>query len=89
MPPRWSSPPDRKDPAYRRLDDRMNFATHVAIFSAINSCIWFVRTIKVADWTWSVWFTGIWALALVANGVFIFAIANYSAPDHSASDQPG
>jgi 2TM domain len=91
MPPRWSSPPDRKDPAYRRLDDRMNFATHVAIFSAINSCIWFVRTLKAADWTWAIWFTGIWALALVANGVFIFAIANYSnsAPDHSASDQQG
>lgn len=78
MPPRWPHPPDRNEPAFRRLDDRMNFATHVAIFSAINSGIWFVRTIKAADWTWSVWFTGAWALALVAHGVFIFAIANYS-----------
>ncbi|NJR39295.1 MAG: 2TM domain-containing protein [Leptolyngbyaceae cyanobacterium CSU_1_4] len=78
MPPRWPRQPDRNEPAFRRLDDRMNFATHVAIFSAINSGIWFVRTLKAADWSWSVWLTGAWALALVAHGVFIFAIANYS-----------
>jgi hypothetical protein len=78
MPPRWSRPPDRKDPAYRRLDDRMTFATHVAVFAAINSGCWFVRTLKAADWTWTVGLTGIWALLLVAHGVFIFAIANYS-----------
>ena len=37
MPPRWPRKPDRCDPAYRRLDDRMNFAMHVAIFAVINS----------------------------------------------------
>ncbi len=37
MPPRWPRKPDRKDPAYRRLEDRINFAVHVALFAAINS----------------------------------------------------
>jgi hypothetical protein len=78
MPPRWPRQPDRNDPAFRRLDDRMNFATHVAVFAAINSGIWFVRTVKMAGWDWPVWFTGIWAAALVAHGLYIFAIANYS-----------
>jgi len=41
MPPRWPREPDRNDPAYRRLDDRMNFAVHVAIFAASNSGLWF------------------------------------------------
>jgi hypothetical protein len=78
MPPRWPRKPDRSEGAYRRLDDRMNFATHVAIFAAINSGVWFVRTLKAADWQWSVWLTGTWILALVAHGVYIFAIANYT-----------
>jgi 2TM domain len=56
----------------------MNFATHVAIFAAINSGVWFVRTLKAADWQWSVWMTGAWLLALVAHGVYIFTIANYT-----------
>lgn len=78
MPPRWSRPPDRNDPAYRKLDDRMNFAVHVAIFAAINSGIWFFRTLQAASWTWSSWLTGLWVLALVAHAVYIFAIADYS-----------
>jgi hypothetical protein len=56
----------------------MNFAMHVAIFAATNSGIWFVRTLRSASWSWSVWLTGLWVLALVAHAVFIFALANYS-----------
>ena len=78
MPPRWPRQPTREDPAFRKLDDRMNFALHVAIFAAVNSGIWFVREVQTAPWTWSVWFTGVWLLALVSHAVFIFAIANYS-----------
>jgi hypothetical protein len=78
MPPRWPRQPDRADPAYRKLDDRMNFAVHVAVFAALNSGAWFFRTVQKADWTWTVWLTGIWAAALAAHAVFIFAIANYS-----------
>ena len=80
MPPRWPREPDRNDPAYRRLDDRMTFATHVALFSATNSGIWFARLVQAQPWMWTTWITGGWALVLVAHGVYIFAIANYTTP---------
>lgn len=78
MPPRWSRIPTRQDPDYRKLDDRMNFAVHVAIFAAINSGVWFVRTLQAESWTWTAWLTGTWAFVLVAHAIYIFAIADYS-----------
>ncbi|MBF2047073.1 MAG: 2TM domain-containing protein [Leptolyngbya sp. IPPAS B-1204] len=78
MPPRWSRIPTRQDPDYRKLDDRMNFAVHVAVFAAINSGAWFVRTLQHQDWSWTVWLTGIWLTALVIHAIYIFAIADYS-----------
>lgn len=78
MPPRWSRIPTRQDPEFRKLDDVMNFAVHVAIFAAINSGTWFVRTLQHQDWSWTVWMTGGWALALVAHAIYVFAIADYS-----------
>lgn len=78
MPPRWPRKPDRNDPAFRRLDDRMNFAVHVAIFAAFNSGFWFFRTLYHTDWRWTYWVTGLWALILLGHGVYIFAIADYS-----------
>jgi integral membrane sensor domain MASE1 len=85
MPPRWPRKPDRNDPTFRKLDDRMTFATHVALFAASNSGLWFVRTLQHAEWSWPVWVTGGWLAVLVAHGVYIFAIANYSDPAASAS----
>ena len=78
MPPRWPRKPDRKDPEYRRLDDRMNFAVHVAVFAACNSGLWFVHNLKHATWFWTVWVTGIWALLLLLHLLYIVAIADYS-----------
>ena len=78
MPPRWPRQPDRKDPAYRRLDDRMNFAVHVAIFATINSGLWFFHNLQSATWPWLTGFTGVWLLGLAVHAVYIFAIANYS-----------
>ncbi|MBE9098147.1 2TM domain-containing protein [Vacuolonema iberomarrocanum] len=78
MPPRWSRVPTRQDPDFRRLDDRMTFAVHVALFAASNSGIWFVRTVQAQSWPWSIWVTAIWFAALVAHGLVIFAIADYS-----------
>ena len=83
MPPRWSRVPDRKDPDFRRLDDRMTFATHVALFGACNSGLWFFRLSRHADWSWAVWVTGAWLAVLVAHGIYIFAIADYSAASKS------
>ena len=78
MPPRWPRKPDRGDPAYRRLDDRMNFALHVASFGAINSGLWFFNTLKPDSLPWARWVTGIWAVVLLAHLVYVFAIADYS-----------
>jgi hypothetical protein len=78
MPPRWPREPDRRDPAYRKLDDRMNFAFHVALSLAINSGLWFVHNFKSADWPWLLWFSGTWALLLIAHLIYILAIADYS-----------
>lgn len=82
MPPRWPRKPDRNDPAYRRLDDRMNFATHVAVFAASNSGLWFFRLISQSPdtppFTWAPLFTLGWLFLLVGHGIYVFAIANYS-----------
>ncbi len=82
MPPRWPRQPDRADPEYRRLDDRMNFAVHVGIFLASNSGFWFVHNIKQADWNWIIWFTGIWGAILLFHLLYIIAIADYSEKYH-------
>lgn len=80
MPPRWPRQPDRQDPAYRRLDDRMNFAVHVATFAAINSGLWFFQIVQAQQWPWTLWVTGGWILVLLSHGIYIFAIADYSDP---------
>lgn len=79
MPPRWPREPDRADPEYRKLDDRMTFATHVAIFAASNSGLWFFEILNRASDPWAVWVTLGWLGALTLHGVYIFAIADYSA----------
>jgi hypothetical protein len=78
MPPRWPRQPDRNDPDYRRLDDRINFALHVAIFATCNSGLWFVHNLKQTNWEWLTWVTGIWAAVLLLHLIYILAIADYS-----------
>lgn len=80
MPPRWPRQPDRRDPAYRRLADRMNFAVHVAAFAAGNSTLWFFRLIQKEAWPWVFWLTGGWAAILLVHGIYIFAVPDYSDP---------
>jgi 2TM domain len=94
MPPRWPRQPDRKDPDFRRLDDRMNFATHVALFAAINSGLWFFRNVAALDdgipggIPQTPWITTIWLGLLVAHGLFIFAIAQYRESSPSGTESP-
>lgn len=78
MPPRWPRKPDRRDPAYRKLEDRMNFAVHVAAFAAVNSGGWFAHTIHPTWLPWMPVFTLTWLAGLVGHGIYIFAIADYS-----------
>lgn len=78
MPPRWPRKPDRKDPAFRKLDDRMNFALHVALTTAVNSGLWFFHNLTAASWEWLPWLTAGWILVLLVHLIYISAIANYS-----------
>ncbi len=78
MPPRWPREPDRNDPEYRKLDDRINFALHVAIYAATNSGVWFFHNLTHATWVWTVWFSGIWGLLLFLHLLYIGTIVDYS-----------
>ena len=78
MPPRWPRKPDRQDPAYRRLDDRMNYAMHVAIFAVCNSGLWFFHNLNSAHWNWLPSLTSIWIVVLLAHLIYIVGIADYS-----------
>lgn len=79
MPPRWPRKPNRKnDPEYRRLEDIINFALHVAIYAATNSGLWFVHILKSTQWSWLIWVNGIWFGILALHLVYIKAIADYS-----------
>ncbi len=86
MPPRWPRKPDRNDPAYRRLDDRMNFALHVMIFLCVNSGLWFVHNLQNADWNWLLGLTGSWGIGLLIHFIYITAIADYSVNQDIKSD---
>ncbi|MEM9482896.1 MAG: hypothetical protein AAGA83_04300 [Cyanobacteria bacterium P01_F01_bin.116] len=81
MPPKWPRKPDRADPAYRKLEDRINFAVHVAAFTAVNSGFWFFHGVMPGTLLWLPKLTLPWLGLLVAHGVWLFAIAKYSAPE--------
>ncbi|MCS6782445.1 MAG: 2TM domain-containing protein [Gloeomargarita sp. SKYBB_i_bin120] len=76
MPPRWPRRPDPKDPAYRRLADRMNLAVHVALFAAVNSGLWFVHELTGA-WPRLPWVTGLWGLGLLSHAWYVLRVARY------------
>ena len=89
MPPKWPRKPDRADPAYRKLEDRINFAVHVAAFMAVNSILWFFHNVRPGTLHWLPTFSAVLLGLLVAHAVWAFAIATYpsagSASDTSAS----
>jgi hypothetical protein len=97
MPPRWSRKPDRADPDFRRLDDRMTFATHVAAFAAVNSGLWFFRILGErtsaagipGGLPYTPWITTVWAAILVAHAIYVFAIANYAPTSTPSASQGG
>jgi hypothetical protein len=86
MPPRWPRKPDRRDPAFRKLDDRMNFAVHVAVFAAINSGLWFAHQLNPVWVPWVSKVTLLWLTGLGIHAIYIFTIADYSNPYRLESD---
>jgi len=85
MPPKWPRKPDRNDPAYRKLGDRINFAVHVAAVLAVNSILWFLHELRPGTLLWANTFTLIWVGALGLHAIYVFAIAAYDQP---TSDPP-
>ncbi|NET97634.1 MAG: hypothetical protein F6K05_32925 [Okeania sp. SIO1H2] len=77
MPPKWPRKPDRADPAYRKLEDRINFAVHVAAFTALNSGLWFFHEFMPGTLLWLPRITLPWFGVLVAHSVWLFVIATY------------
>ncbi len=88
MPPRWPRKPTREDPAYRKLEDRINFAVHVAAFTAVNSGLWFFHTLDPNWVPWVAKVTLFWLPVLVGNAVYTFAIADYSPVPLSPTANP-
>lgn len=86
MPPKWPRKPDRADPAYRKLEDRINFAVHVAAFTAFNSGLWFFHGFMPGTLLWLPKLTLPWLGLLLGHGVWLFAIANYQ-PSESKPDK--
>lgn len=78
MPPRWPRKPDRRDPAYRKLEDRMNFAVHVALFAAANSGLWFAHQLNPGWVPWVGTVTAIWLAVLGLHFLYISVVADYS-----------
>lgn len=79
MPPRWPREPDPKnDPPLRKLEDRINFAVHVAGFALVNSTVWFFNTLNPGSLPWAKYVSLVTLGILVSHAVYIFAIADYS-----------
>lgn len=81
MPPKWPRKPDRTDPAYRKLEDRINFAVHVAAFTAFNSGLWFFHEFMPGTLLWLPKFSLAWLGILAVHSAWLFAIATYPASD--------
>lgn len=71
MAPRLSRPPNPQDPAYQRLENRINFGLHCAAFAAVNSSMWFLIRLLSLESTLPTLFTGIWFSILVGHGLWV------------------
>ncbi|MEM6256523.1 MAG: hypothetical protein AAF821_26745 [Cyanobacteria bacterium P01_D01_bin.156] len=85
MPPKWPRKPDKADPAYRKLEDRINFAVHVAAFAAVNSILWFLHELMQGTLMWLPKFSAVLLSLLMVHGIWVFMIATYQTSD-AASD---
>ena len=66
MPLRWTGKPDPGDPRYQDLERRVNLALHVALYSALNSGLWFTQLLQ-HPWSHLSWFSLTWLLALLVH----------------------
>ncbi len=79
MPPRWPRDPDpANDPPLRRLEDRINFAVHVAGFAAVNSAIWFFNTLNPGSLPQASTVTFVMLGILFTHATYVFVLADYT-----------
>ncbi len=89
MPPRWPRKPDpANDPPLRKLEDRINFAVHVAGFALVNSSLWFFNTLNPGSLPQAKIVTLVMLAILFVHGVYIFAIADYTQPIAAPPSNP-
>lgn len=51
MPPVWPRKPDRRDPVFCCLGDRINFAFNVVLYALMLSGAGFVCLLRTASWS--------------------------------------
>jgi hypothetical protein len=73
MPIRWYGPADPNDPTYRHFARVVNLTLHAALFSSINSGLWFLQELR-HPWTHLAWLTLGWAGVLLIHGSVVVAL---------------
>ncbi len=73
MPPVLSSPPDPNDPAYQKLERKINLMLHVSLFGAVNSTLWFFT--QFWHWSWLPGLTTIWGTVLLTHTLWVISKA--------------
>ncbi len=89
MPPRWPRKPSRRDPEFRKLDDRYTYAAHLALFLCSASGLVFFQQLYRADWPWLLPLLGWWSLGLGIHSFWIFFVARYPADPSFAPTAEG
>ena len=70
MPIRWYGTGDNTDPRYRHFSRIVNFTLHAGAFSAVNSGLWFVQSMR-HPWNHLDLFTELWLAALVIHLIVV------------------
>ncbi|MEN9206367.1 MAG: hypothetical protein Q6J68_05345 [Thermostichales cyanobacterium SZTDM-1c_bins_54] len=77
MPPKWPRKPTRRDPEYRKLDDRYTLGAHAMIYGVVCSGAEFFNLLWRAEWRWLPWLIGIWGSLVAVHGIWVLLIARY------------
>ena len=59
--------------AEARIDARIRFYTHAAVFAAVNLLLWFINYTNTPGHWWAKWPTFGWGIGLICHGVALFA----------------
>jgi cytochrome c biogenesis protein CcdA len=77
MPPRWPRQPSRRDPEFRRLDDRFTFGAHLAIFLTVGSGLTFFDQLLQAHWAWLQPVGGWWGIVVGLHALVVLVLLRY------------